>query len=255
MSSIAFHTPTNTLRVSSRERALMGSRIAELFAMVVGLHDRFQSGEHALKPYVKGFYGESYTGKEWISAFATSAHVGNDKMSIEIDGKRLDIWALQLNTAFAFGNDVVKLIARLHAQCEIHAWADGPNRAWLASVIQDGLRLGLFSSDPYGYDGWQKVAAMLESNDEQPVVTSYSVCESFPNAGVADWIAPKDADGEKDYDKWYDLPVKKQWELAMAGLRKSGGGLELRPNWGDFYFGDHDINAFQLMQQIYAKKS
>lgn len=170
-------------------------------------------------------------------------------------GEKLSPWQISLNTVMAVGSDPVKLMARLHAQCEIHAWVDEANREWLAKIIEAGRRSGVMRPEA----GWEEVVELLRDDDAPgEVVTWYSVTESFPNPYVAEWqpgdlignalddaiasgeVEEPDADEEEDaWEKWSELPADKQWELAMAKLReRKDYGLELKPDgWDDYYFG------------------
>jgi len=85
------------------------------------------------------------------------------------------------------------------------------------------------------------VIALLRAADDQPVVTSYSVCDSFPNAtlvGLTD---------ERDHEAWYGLPVAEQWRQALLALRAEPKcELEWRPNnWSTITFG-HGVTAMEL---------
>jgi hypothetical protein len=160
----------------------------------------------------------------------------------------------------------VQLAARLHAQCEIHAWVDGPNRAWLADIIDEGVETGIMRPHPDMDDiektGWQAVTTLLRRTDSEPVVTSYSVCEQFPNSYASTYLPPWpegvteewDALTEKQQreretlsDAWYDLPGGEQWRMGMEWLRVQRGGLELEPEgFYDFGFG----NGFSWLDLI-----
>lgn len=138
-----------------------------------------------------------------------------------------------------------RLIARLHGQCEIHAYVEGEDRDWLAGIIEGALASGLLRE---GFDttidpnsGWRKVIDLLRSRDDEPVVTSYSVCEGFPNLTLVrqeeTWqpTRPSWEPGEE----WYDLPAEEQWATALAALRKKderGSWLRLQPaNWATWF--------------------
>jgi hypothetical protein len=153
------------------------------------------------------------------------------------DGTHARVWPVILNTCLRVGSGPLRLLTRLHAQCEIHAWVDDPNKEWLAEIVDEGLRDGLMRKD----SGWESVSEMLR-RVKGPVVTSYSVCESFPNAHVADWSPPIHDEGGEDeeleWDAWYDIDDADRWALAMKGLRASSSGLELKPdNFDVFGFG------------------
>lgn len=125
-------------------------------------------------------------------------HLRHSNTHFELpDGQKIDGFALTLNTAVIVGNDVIRLLARLHGQCEVHGYVEGPHRAWLASVISRGRADNILRSDA----GWEAVGALLASRDDEPVVTSYSVTDQFPNAYVAGYT-----DDTRGVDTWYELP-------------------------------------------------
>lgn len=128
-------------------------------------------------------------------------------------------WFISLNTAIAVGNDALRLGARLHGQCEIHCYVEGPNRAWLAGIIEAGRESGFYRESM----GWESVCGLLRRRDDSPVVTSYSVTEQFPEfRGGAD-----DA-----------LTDEQRWEQGVTELR-ADWSLELKPeNFATFRFGD-----------------
>lgn len=158
------------------------------------------------------------------------------------DDKAETIFGRVLNRAMERGDDTWRFMARIHGQCEIHAYVEGEDRDWLAGIIERGLASGLLRE---GYDttaypersGWRKVIALLRERDDEPVVTSYSVCEGFPNITIVrqegTWHPTKPAwDAEEE---WYDLPDEEQWATAMAALRaKQENGSRLRLWPGDW---------------------
>ena len=165
-----------------------------------------------------------------------------------IDGNGIEAWIVSLNTAWVIGSDPVRLFARLHGQCEIHCWVDGPNREWLAGIIHEGLNTQIYQKD----HGWESVIELLESRDDGPVVCSYSVCDSFPSIGLLPKDHPlslwecEDEDIDEIYDKFYELPTEEVWSECMKALRAESHGLEMKPdNWESFRFG-HNETAFSL---------
>lgn len=248
MSRIYFHSEHGEGEVYGAERAYMGSLCGDLFVMSLGI-DHDHDSPHSPSPLRRilnpGHYAATlnYTGRQFAQTLSTALHVGMDGPVLIVDGKPIDTFAAALNTAYVMGSDAVKLAARLHGQCELHAYVEGPNRAWLAGIIERGLETAVLRPSMK----WEEVAAFLRSRDDCPVVTSYSVCEQFPNARAAGWEPPVDEEsGEPDWDAWDDIAQAERWQLAMQGLREGGAGLELKPdNWQTFYFGD-GANGFQL---------
>lgn len=191
-----------------------------------------------------GCYLHQSHGAHSIKVWLKVASGGEAKLTL--NGESFGLFDLQLNSALAIGGNALRLAARLHGQCEIHCYVEGPNRVWLAGMIEDALTKHIFRKD----HGWEGAITLLRKADDSPVVCSYSVCEQFPNSGVAEWSAPEDEDGEENHDAWYDLPHDERWNLAMEGLRKNGGGLEMRPDeWDDFYFGPKPVSGFDFQNK------
>lgn len=197
-------------------------------------------------------------------------------VTLNVAGVQLHSRNVGLNTALVAGSDPIRLAAKIDGWCESHAWVDGPDRAWLADLIDQGLKAGVFRrgfwysdvpdgpKDQWSTQGWEEVQALLRSRADEPVVMSYSVDESFPNRGIAGWeptIDPSwrpdwaDGDGHNEWasltdaeredyrrehadDQWYDLADTQKWEMAMAGLQQRRPWARLAPdNLADQYFG------------------
>lgn len=139
----------------------------------------------------------------------------------------------ELNTAILLGNDTIRLMARMHGQCEIHGYIEGQNRAWYADLIDEGRASGLLRESM----GWEDVASLCRESDDGPVVTDYSVTESFPSMMAAGWGGWEY--DEENPDAWYDLGADKMWELAVRGIRSQERNCEWSPEkWRIPNFGD-----------------
>jgi hypothetical protein len=206
---------------------------------------------HYLRSSQPGLFARSY---------ATAFFVGGDESLIVKDGKSINVWELALNTALAVGNDPVKLFARIHAQCEIHGFIEGPNRKWLAEIMEAGRKSGLYRHD----QGWEAVIKGLKTRDTEPMVMSYSVCNGFPNSEVSDWMPPwpegvehtwraltseQQKEREIRSDEWYELSREEQWSRSLAALRNHHGMLELKPDdWDEYRFG-HNLTVWDLFDE------
>lgn len=272
MSRLYFHTPSGTAELLGSERAHLGGMCTDITLGVLDLRnnsDRLVDLVNDREFPRPGQY--DYAGwSRWRSSLEVSMSVGF-REPLVWRGHAISSFSLALNTACVAGSDAVKLAARLHGQCELHAWVDGPNRAWLADVMQHGRDAGVFRDDA----GWEEVITLLRSRDDEPAVTSYSVCSSFPNRTIAGWEPPPmpdewapdwaaddkgsdewgemTADAREEYyyetacDQWGELPDDVRWAQGMAGLRASRDGLELRPdNWQAFRF-RHNLSVFDLL--------
>jgi len=173
-----------------------------------------------------------YSGSDFVKSFGVWFSVGDETLK---NGD--DLFSIKLNTVYRFGNDQIKLMARLHGQCEIHCYMTaGCNARWLAGIIRDGLESGLYRRN----QGWEELESSLDRyNGNSHIVCSYSVSDGFPSYSVADF------DGEQE--DFYELPLAEQWSRSMAGLTRNKG-LELKPdNFQDYYFGNgHTV--FDLLE-------
>jgi len=257
VSRVYFTSRTEEAELHGSERAWMGVFLGDL---TVGIVTPLSSGADAermkelLPPdhYLHRTFAANWP--DWRQSFR-AAWVTD--LTLDWQGHHLSSWDLSLNTALALGNDVMKFFARVHGTCEIHGWVDGPNRAWLADIITDGLTLGLCRREM----GWESIIKMLRSRDDKPVVMSYSVCDGFPNAEASDWMPawpegkPRQWDAlsqqeQDDRDEraeaWGNLPPDEQWSRGLCWLREHDG-LEMKPDgWQEFRFGS-GLTALDLI--------
>lgn len=259
MSRIYFHSPTEETEVRGPERALFGAFTSD--ALLAALH------LHKDRRMLLDF--ERQDAWRIASLLRPAKEVQPEHLAVHLsvmtedqdfdlgDGRTVGVFAASLNTLLANGSDPMVLAARLHGQCEIHCYVEGPNRAWLAEVIEQGRASGIFR----GEMGWESVIEHLRRQDDEPAVTSYSVCDQFPNAGVAKeaglWTpspehqgvwTPEDQPDHRhlwgqpwwDGDEWYDLDFEEQWRLSMEAIRAQPW-LEMKPErwrWPEYHFGD-----------------
>lgn len=244
MSSIHFHEQIGEAAVDGAERVAMAETLAGVMWSFLKADAREYTIEQpsCLRNVIAGnswILNERYRGGEFGKALETSLGAGVANVSFLVDGVTTDARTCQLNTALRIGNDALKLWARLHGQCENHAWVDGPNRSWLADIIQLGRSSGLYR----GSVGWENVIELLRKNSGCPVVTSYSACERFPNKTIADW------EDENAVDEWNCLSSEHQWNLGIENLRSTGSHLELAPETFDEYHFGSGVDAFKILDE------
>ena len=258
MSRVYFHSLSGEAELLGSERYHL-SALAKATALgqVIRSPERFR----ALLP--PGHYLRQLRSNHpdaWAGWYETALRT-SDK-AIEYQGEAIESFALLLNTALETGDEALQLAARIDGQCEIHGWVDGPNRKWLAAMMQAAVDSGLFRQgfwvEPgaggkrlWSAQGWDEVIALLLARDDEPVVMSYSVCESFPNpaaAGVSPAIEDDPDDEYEDAREAFNLsPKPDQWAACMAKLRTGTNGLEFRPdNWAEFRF-MHKLSMADLM--------
>jgi len=241
MSAIYFVSERREVVLRGNERALFGQWCSDLLWLPLqSLMDTWHPEKSEILNYLPAnSYARQTPSEMSLKLYLTSLMSG----SIWLDGKEYDCFSLALNSALVAGSDPIKLGARLHGQCEIHAYVEGPNRMWLADMIVAGRRKNIFRPDM----GWENVRDLLVESNRGPVVTSYSVCEGFPNAHIAGW------ETNNDYDDWYDLPDDEKWKLALEGLHATEE-RELSPEtWDTFYF-THGMDGFRLAEIITARE-
>lgn len=241
MSCIYFHSRDDgEVRLSGRERHFMGGLVDDLMMGVIG------KGDWILQylPKEAELFFKNPRERSLFSAWLRH----DDKACFIVDGKEAGSFHVALNTAIALGNDVIKLAAKLHGQCEVHCWVDGPNRKWLADIMQDGLDLNIFRTG----EGWEDVIEFMSKSTSSPVVCSYSVCERFPNfeSLPADHPLRREVERRTDderFDLFYEMDQVEAWDACMDGIRGKGG-LELRPEtWSEIRFGA-GISIFDMMK-------
>jgi len=246
MSRIYFHNIEDEATVRGSERAHFGVTINHFaWAFLDGLAFDFPPTKPSMLRSIFPPGHHVHQSNDFERDAEVTFNVGFEDYVL-LHGRKVELFGLKLNTALALGNDVLKLAARLHGQCEIHTYVEGENRAWLASIIEQGRASGFLRPDM----GWESVISLLRQSDDSPVITSYSVTEQFPNPVVADYDPPLYDDGEQNWDAWYDLPDDVQWEMALDGLRKKSAGLELTPKtWDRFVFND-GMNICQFVNEL-----
>jgi hypothetical protein len=237
MSRVYFHSPSGTAELRGSERAYAGCLINDIALAV--LKPNYWNEKKLREMLPEGHYLKIGGNERFIESWSTAFSVNSGDLIVHKD-QCIDSWTISLNTAMALGNDVMRFLARLHGQCEIHGYVEGPNRLWLANIIWRGLQSGLYRPEM----GWDRVGAILRLRDDEPVVMSYSVCQSFPNYDIAGWAKDDEGDG------FYELTKYEQWHLAMTNLRAQDRGLELKPDNYEAYRFGHCITAFDVVAEM-----
>lgn len=176
-----------------------------------------------------------------------------DGVELHVAGVKLHSRNVELNTALAAGSDPIRLAAKLAGWGSGHVWVEGPDRAWLAGIIEQGLAGGMFrrqfrrGDKPDGElltQGWDQVVELLRARDDEPVVTAYSGGDDFPRPqthldgpyrdDVRRWDDYSEAEQQaiREWDKrWYaDEDGAAAWEAAMAWLRERRPWARLAPD-------------------------
>jgi len=269
MALIYFHALKDDAAVNSSERAYAARMCSELMVLTLApnVFEELKSGNrtHPLREVlpepsmsIDGYRSNILQSLEG-AAFDTllTSHLRLNQSFFMVEDFPVAMFNVMLNTAWVMGGDALKLYARLHGQCELHLYVEAQHRGWLADIIEEGLRTSLYREKV----GWEQVMELLRNPYiEGPVVTSYSVCDSFPNLNIV-----KDADltykmvllankrialpenpvedsldPETDLNNvtnlkhlWLALTEEERWELGMEALRsgKVAAGIELSPDW------------------------
>lgn len=265
MSAITFESRTRSVRVSGAERAHASIYIAELTTRLL---DPDTNKDLILKALPATHYlnDRSLLGSFWSKHLYSA--IGAGELKFEVDGNQYNAFELSLNTASSVGDDAVKMLARIHAQCEIHGFVAGENRAWMADIIENAPA-EVFRP---GY-GWDEVVKLLHESTEGPVVMSYSITDNFLSTVGSEWIdenierlnieLEKDEDEEYDedyaeelrweraFEKWGELSRDEQWDYASKWFEaNSGRGLEITPSAWPIAFGYHEMTAPKILEEL-----
>ena len=255
MSRLNFHSVDRTVEVHGSERANFSYIISE-----VGLRELDPANNHIVLSYglAKSRRSDSYREGQlnlWLNDFSISNRVS--EFDFFIENQAVSSFGVNLNTVMSVGDNAMKLIARLHAQCEYHCWVAGENRAWLADIIENASET-LFRPN----SGWDEVIELLRESDEGAVVVSESIGDIFPNFSMAEqndvpdiFPSVEDGDAEDEYwaireSDWYDKPAVEKWEDGMGWLVQQQGMLEMKPeNWDNYRF-SHKFDAAKLLREL-----
>lgn len=180
MSRFYFHTKTHDVSIGGSERCHFKWLCTQLFDAWLGdsLHPSvLQRFRKMLRP--DHYASRAVYDRDCEQRLKIALH-GDDPYVLEWNGHPINLSHLRWNTALALGSNPVKLAARLHAQCEIHAWVAGSNREWLACIIEEGLHSGIFRTPlrqpPYE---WIDVVTLLREDAQEAVITSSSYTAQF----------------------------------------------------------------------------
>lgn len=214
MSRVYFHTKAGApFELRGSERAYAGVLVDDVAFGVLSTLGGSEDYGWGRKVIPEGHYLHSAAPRDFQSRMRTALRGPMADITIAVaSDRRVAAWTLNLNTVMALRSDALTLAARLHAQCEIHCFVRGHNRAWLAGIVERGVASRVLR------EPWQPLAAWLRAGDAD-VVCSYSVCEWFPHSSD---------DGEQPGD----------WDTQFAALHPT---LELSPGeWLDYRFHEGD---------------
>lgn len=259
MSCIYFHSQTSESTLRGAERAHLGMLAADTATALLNVWHQSDRLRSFIAPnhYMTQQDTSPPHFAHWVQAYETAFRIDSGEL-IMWRGHHIDSFTIYLNTALLIGNDQLKLAARLHGQCEIYCYVEGPNRAWLADIMQHGRNTGLYRPDMK----WEDVIEHLRERDDEPVVCSYSVTDSFcsPWTVLDDDKPDVTVKGGEDttdalYEWWDTLDQTTRWALAMKWLR-THPAMELTPHrwqYPDYYF-EPQITAVDLIAPDYAER-
>lgn len=99
-----------------------------------------------------------------------------------------DRWFIaQLNAAMMATPDDIRLVARMHAQCELGAWVRNENTPWLARLIRDSCERTIRFKDQreqllrVGFSVYGRADLNYRGDQRGPEQTWWSLCEWLEN--------------------------------------------------------------------------
>lgn len=227
MSTLYFHTKDSDLddvEMSGSERAHMSLLQTDI---VKGLASRLT--KEKVTPYVCGesleknpFYGMEDSFGE--SLLLKMAHYSGD-FNFQFGEDKVSAFVLYINTAYYLGTDEIKLMSRIHNQCEFHSYILPKSFKWMHKIISRGLKNGIMRKN----HGWEELLILLEKS-KSPIVTSFSVDNIFPNKELLGLE-------EHEYDR---LSYQDKFDKCFAKVleRESENLVEIKEEgFYDFYYG------------------
>ncbi len=151
---------------------------------------------------------------------------------LQVAGVALNSQDLNLNTALTLRSPLLALAAKISSWCSHSCWIEGPDRAWIASLIEHGLENGAYrkgltvpsqsGTSRYLSQGWEDCVRLLRARDDGPVVLTDSASNSFPDAELTlDWPQQPSEDEAEQLRAAFDaLPAGQRWAQAVQGLRR-----------------------------------
>lgn len=219
MSRVYFNSLDGESEVRGSERAYAGHTICHGLAMLALSHtlSSFSDRPAILDWVPKGHYLHQEPYERFERSFEAAFGSGFGFLLTHPDeGTAYEPFRLSLNTAIAMGSQSVRLLARMHGQCEIHGYMEGEDRAFVADVIERGRCDSVMRPEM----GWEQVIQHLRATDSEPVVTSYSVTETFPHPGLLEDAGIESFEGEEAYEEWYERSSEVRWEQGITALRR-----------------------------------
>lgn len=214
MSSIAFESKQGEVAVGGRERARMGGLIDDLSWV---MHSRGITRERF---DLRAEYDDKL---RWLY----SGRMGSEGQ---------DTFSERLGWVCLIGSDVMRLLCHIHGQCELNGWVHPDDGEWFAGLVEQGLEQGLLGPDERNHYGtWAQVAELARASTT-PLISSYSVTDSWPNPALIAQERPDlwtPAEGAHPWDAWEDLSEADQDRIGDAALESCA------PRWHPGEWGTH----------------
>lgn len=208
MSSISFESAEGRVLIGGRERARMGVLIEDLAWI---MHSRGAS-----------------------MSFMSPQEQSNAKLDYRYGLTEETNFGERLGWACLIGNDKLKLLAHIHGQCELNGWVHPDDLEWFASLIEGAVADGLLGPDDRcGYGSWQDVADLARISTT-PLVSAYSVTESWPDQySISEHRPDLFAYDEENPDAWHELSDEERQRIGDEALE------DCCPRWHPDEWGTH----------------
>lgn len=259
MSTVYFSSPARTASLAGGEKHRLWHMAHDITTGLLAVRKPW--GQERMEELTGTAPPEGFSFQSWAIQMEDRL-VNSAAAGITWRGVELNKHAFVANTAMAIGADPVKLAVRMYEQCDDHCWVEGPDRAWLAGIIGQGLESGVFAARFLNHGdgplflptGWEDVRALLLAGDDEPVVLSYSGSGQFPGEPPAGWRPELDGDDDLLYDQWNHLGAAGRWRIGMDGLRAWRPWQRLAPDAWDGYRFVHGLSVLDLLADDYAER-
>jgi hypothetical protein len=293
MSYVAFHfAEGKALHLRGMERAFLSHRVESLAIGAIGLtpgvFGRTEIVLEQIYPFLDEAFHRGRTPKDEGLQEVFARDLQNaifERPLFSWKGRSIALWPLILNTAILAGSSPIRLAAKIHGTCEIHGRIEGPDRAWAADVIDEGLASKIYRKDftttknpmaellagskhadaltkddmqpVFVSMGWTEIVEQLRASNQGAVVMSYSVTDDFlrpPKIWAPEGTPPEDPDEVYGWrwEEFENLPAEEQFRLSLEEVRETSGNASLSRETEMGLF-QHELSLFDLIRQDVAK--
>lgn len=155
-----------------------------------------------------------------------------NKTVLHSDFGQMSLIGLILNTISCVGSNVIRLLARIHGQCELNCFVKIEHMNWFADIVQQGLNSSFLDKDA----GWLDVFDLISNKSNSPIVLNYGDQYNFIHK----------------LNMHQNIIFSDQWNLSFEQLVENNTQMiiEISPSTIELPRFDNGRDLFQLSQKL-----